>query len=77
MMIGNFGLLVAISCLIAVPVASVFMDKWLKLFSYNTGLTVTPFLLSALTVAGTTLLTVIFHTVRAAMANPVKGLRSE
>lgn len=77
MITRNFVLLVGISCLIAVPVASLFMDKWLKLFSYNTGLTVTPFLLSVLIVLGITLLTVIFHSVRAAMANPVKGLRSE
>jgi putative ABC transport system permease protein len=70
-------LLVGISCLIAFPVALLFMDKWLKLFSYNTGLTATPFLLSALILLVITLLTVIFHTVRAAMANPVTGLRSE
>jgi len=77
MITRNFVLLVGISCLIAVPVASLFMDKWLKLFSYNTGLTVTPFLLSVLIVLGITLLTVIFHSMKAAMANPVKGLRSE
>lgn len=73
----NFLLLVGLSCLIAVPIASLFMNKWLQLFSYNTGLTVSPFLDAALTVLCITLLTVIFHTMKAAMANPVKGLRSE
>jgi putative ABC transport system permease protein len=53
------------------------MDKWLRVFPYNTGLSVTPFLLSALAVLLITMLTVIFHTIRAAIANPVKSLRSE
>ncbi len=73
----NFVLLVGISCLIAFPVAYLFMDKWLKLFSYNTGVTIAPFLLSALTVLLITLLTVIFHAVRAAVTNPAKSLRTE
>jgi putative ABC transport system permease protein len=73
----NFVFLVGISCLIAFPVAYLFMDKWLKIFPYNTGLRVTPFLLSALVVLFITLLTVIFHTVKAALANPAKSLRTE
>ncbi|HTL09008.1 MAG TPA: ABC transporter permease [Chitinophagaceae bacterium] len=73
----SFVWLVGISCLIAFPVAYLFMDKWLKIFPYNTGLRVAPFLLSALTVLFITLLTVIFHTVKAAMANPAKNLRTE
>ena len=74
---NNFILLVGISCLIAFPVAWLFMSKWLKVFPYNTGLSVLPFLFSAITVLVITLLTVIFHTVRAAVANPVKSLRTE
>jgi len=73
----NFVLLVGIACLIAFPVAYLFMDKWLKIFPYNTGLTVLPFLLSALTVLLITMMTVIFHTVKAAVANPAKNLRTE
>ena len=73
----NFVLLVGIACLIAFPIAYLFMDKWLKIFPYNTGLTVLPFLLSALTVLFITMLTVIFHTVKAAVANPAKNLRTE
>jgi putative ABC transport system permease protein len=73
----NFVALVGISCLIAFPVAYFFMDKWLKIFPYNTGLSITPFILSALTVLVITLLTVIFHTVKAALANPAESLRTE
>ena len=74
---NNFIVLVGISCLIAFPVAYYFMHQWLKIFPYNTGLTVTPFILSAIVVLMITLSTVIFHAVKAAVANPVKSLRSE
>ena len=73
----NFILLVGLSCFIAFPVAWYFMDKWLKIFPYNTGLSATPFILSAVTVLLITLLTVIFHTMKAALANPVRSLRTE
>ncbi|HTF31055.1 MAG TPA: ABC transporter permease [Flavitalea sp.] len=73
----NFIVLVGISCLVAFPVAYLFMSKWLQIFVYNTGLSVTPFILSAFMVLVITLLTVIFHTLKAALANPVTSLRSE
>ncbi len=73
----NFVALVGISCVIAFPVAWIFMDKWLKIFPYKLGLSPTPFVLAALAVLCITLLTVIFHTMRAALANPSKSLRAE
>jgi putative ABC transport system permease protein len=73
----NFVFLVGISCLFAFPGAYLFMDKWLKEFPYNTGLSALPFLLAALTVLVITMATVIYHTMRAALANPSKSLRSE
>jgi putative ABC transport system permease protein len=73
----NFILLVGISCLIACPVAGLFMHKWLKIFTYSTGLQVMPFVFSALTVLLISMMTVIFHTLKAAVANPSKSLRTE
>jgi putative ABC transport system permease protein len=73
----NFVLLVGISCLVAFPVAYLFMHKWLKIFPYNTGLSAAPFLLSALVVLFITMMTVLYHTIRAAVANPVTSLRTE
>ncbi|HEY4334368.1 MAG TPA: ABC transporter permease [Puia sp.] len=73
----NFVALVGISCIIAFPVAYLFMDKWLGLFPYNTGFSVIPYLLAAITVLLITFLTVLYHTLRAALANPSKSLRSE
>jgi putative ABC transport system permease protein len=73
----NFIVLVGVSCLFAYPVAWWFMGRWLKIFKYSTGLTPLPFILSALTVLLITLLTVLFHTLKAAVANPSRSLRSE
>lgn len=77
LMTRNFVFLVGLSCLIAFPVAGYFMSKWLKIFPYNTGLRVSPFVFSAFAVLLITLLTVVFHTVKAALANPVSSLRAE
>ena len=73
----NFVFLVGISCLIAFPAAYLFMDKWLKEFPYKPGFSFLPYLLAGLTVLLITLATVIYHTMRAALANPSKNLRSE
>ncbi len=73
----NFMVLVGVSCLVAFPVAGLFMHSWLKVFTDSTGLTALPFILSALTVLLITMLTILFHTVRAAIANPSESLRTE
>jgi putative ABC transport system permease protein len=73
----NFVLLVGFSCLVAFPVAWLFMHNWLNVFTYHIGLTPLPFILSALTVLLITMLTVMFHTVKSAVANPSKSLRTE
>jgi putative ABC transport system permease protein len=73
----NFVALVGLSCFIAFPVAWYFMNNWLKIFPYNTGLSITPFILSAVVVLLITLLTVIFHSLRAAVADPITALRTE
>lgn len=73
----NFIFLVGISCLFAFPTAYFFMHNWLKIFPYNTGLSPVPFILSALSVLAITVLTVTFHTLKAALANPSQSLRSE
>jgi putative ABC transport system permease protein len=73
----NFVWLVGLSCLIAFPVAYLFMHKWLQVFTYNTGLSPIPFVVSAVVVLGITMLTIIFHTTKAAVASPAKNLRTE
>ncbi len=73
----NFIMLVAVSCLIAFPVGYYFMHKWLNIFPYKEGLKVSTFVFSALLTLLIALLTVSFHTIRVALANPVKSLRTE
>jgi putative ABC transport system permease protein len=73
----NFLLLVAISCILAFPIAYYFMHKWLQIFPYSAGIQISSFVISAMTVLVITLLTVSFHTLKAAVANPVNSLRTE
>jgi putative ABC transport system permease protein len=73
----NFVLLVGVSCIIAFPVAYYFMNKWLDVFPYKEGLKISTFILSALAVLVIALLTVSFHTIKVALTNPVKSLRTE
>lgn len=69
--------LAVISAFIAFPVAWYFMSNWLNIFPYNIGLSVVPFLLSAFVIVLTAGGTAMFHSARAALANPAKSLRTE
>ena len=77
MITKSFVLLVGVSCLVAFPIAYIFMHQWLQIFPYNAGMSVWPFVFSGLTVLAITLVTVMFHTVKAAVANPTKSLKAE
>jgi len=73
----DFLLLVVIASAIASPIASYFSGKWLQDFAYRINIHWWIFLAAAiiaLIIAG---LTVSFQTIKAALANPVKSLRSE
>ena len=73
----DFVLLVIISCFIAGPLAWWFMHNWLLKYSYRTTISVWVFVVSGLGAMVITLLTVSFQAIKAALANPVKSLRSE
>ncbi|HEY4337156.1 MAG TPA: FtsX-like permease family protein, partial [Puia sp.] len=69
--------LVLLSICIAAPAAYFFMHTWLQRYSYRTGI---PWYIFALAGGGAlaiTLMTVSYQSIRAALANPVKSLRSE
>jgi ABC-type antimicrobial peptide transport system permease subunit len=74
---GDFILLVLISCLIAVPVAFYYLKHWLENYNYRIHIGVGVFVISALAAVVITLLTVSFQAIKAAVASPVKSLRSE
>ena len=73
----DFLKLVAIAALIAFPVAWYVMHNWLKDFAYRVPIQWWVFLIAGILAAGVALITISFQAVRAAMANPVKSLRSE
>jgi ABC-type antimicrobial peptide transport system permease subunit len=73
----EFVVLVGISLLIAIPVAAWFMQGWLQNYAYHASLAAWIFAATALGALLITLLTVSLQAVRAALANPVKSLRSE
>ncbi|MEQ9441592.1 MAG: FtsX-like permease family protein [Cyclobacteriaceae bacterium] len=77
MIYKDFFVLIGIAILIAFPVAYYFMDGWLQTFAYQTNIQWFTFVISALLTLVVTLSAISFHTLKAAMSNPVKSLRSE
>lgn len=73
----EFVMLVSIALLIAVPVSWYFMHQWLQQYTYRTGLSWWVFALTGAGAVMITLLTVSYHSLKAALTNPVKSLRSE
>jgi len=73
----DFLKLVLIALAIASPLAYFFMNKWLQDFAYRIDIQWTVFALAGLVAVGVAFLTVSFQSVKAALANPVKSLRSE
>ena len=73
----EFLILVGLAVVISTPLSWLFMSKWLQAFPYRIDLQWWMFALVGLTALGLALVTVGFHVVRAAMANPVKNLRAD
>jgi putative ABC transport system permease protein len=73
----DFVILVGIALLIAIPVSWYFMHQWLQHYTYRTGLSWWVFALTGTGAVLITLLTVSYHSIKAALTNPVKSLRSE
>lgn len=69
--------LVAIALVIATPIGYYFMNKWLMNYQYHTGVAWWIFAATALGALLITILTVSYQSIKAALANPVKSLRSE
>ena len=73
----DFLKLVAISCIIAFPVAWWMMHNWLETYEYRIKIDWIIFFIAGLLAISIALLTVSFQAIKAAMANPVNSLRSE
>jgi putative ABC transport system permease protein len=73
----DFVVLVFISLFIAIPTAYYFMHNWLQHYQYRTDLSWWIFALAGAGALVITLMTVSFQAIKAAIANPVKSLRTE
>ncbi|TKK68274.1 FtsX-like permease family protein [Ilyomonas limi] len=77
MLSKDFAWLVAISCVIAVPIAWYYLHQWLQNYQYRTDISWWVFVAACSGALIITLITVSFQAIKAALANPVKSLRSE
>jgi putative ABC transport system permease protein len=73
----DFIKLVMIAFVIAFPVGWLMMNKWLQSFAYRINISWWVFALAGLLTIAIALITVSFQAIKAAMANPVKSLRTE
>jgi putative ABC transport system permease protein len=73
----DFVKLVLIAMTIAVPASLLVMHKWLEGFAYKTNISWTVFLLAGVASIVIAYATISFQAIKAAVANPVKSLRSE
>jgi ABC-type antimicrobial peptide transport system permease subunit len=73
----EFLMLVAVAIIIASPVAWYFSNQWLQDFAYKTNLSWWVFVIAAFMALFIALITISFQAIKAAIANPVKSLRTE
>ncbi len=77
MLSKDFIVLVAISCMIAVPLANYMMQSWLEKFDYHTTISWWVFITAVAGALIVTIITVSYQAIKAARANPVNSLRTE
>jgi putative ABC transport system permease protein len=77
MLSKDFLVLVAISLIIASPVAWLMMTKWLQDYTYRIQIQWWVFVLAGVMAILIAFITISSQAIKAALANPVKSLRSE
>jgi len=77
MLSGDFLKLVIIANIIAFPLVWWAMTDWLNSFAYRIKMSAGIFIIAALCIVVITILTISFQAIKAAIANPVKSLRTE
>jgi len=77
MFTGNYMKLILIAVIIASPVSYYLLNIWLQDFAYRIDISIWFFIISGIIVLLVALATVSYHTIKAALANPVKSLRYE
>jgi putative ABC transport system permease protein len=77
MLSTDFIVLVVISCMIASPIAFYFLQNWLINYSYHITIGAGVFITGGIFALTITIVTISFQAIKAAMASPVKSLRTE
>jgi ABC-type antimicrobial peptide transport system permease subunit len=77
LLVKEFLRLVVVSLGVAFPVAWYAMNQWLQGFVYKTTISIWTFVATGVLALLIAFLTVSFQTIRAAVANPIKSLRTE
>jgi len=73
----EFALLLIIAFALAVPIAWYVISNWLQGYAFRINIHWSYFVLPFFTILIIALLTVSFQSIKAAIANPVKSLRTE
>ncbi len=73
----DFLILVVISIVIALPVASYFMTNWLENYVYRTNISIPLLIFAALLTVAITFITISFKAYQAAITNPASSIRTE
>lgn len=73
----DFLLLVFISCLVAIPVAIYFLEKWLEQYPYRITMSPGIFVIASTLAILVAVITVSLQTIRAGKTQPVQSLRAE
>jgi len=77
MLAKEFVILIGIAFIIASPIAWYFMYKWLQGFAFRIDISLWVFVLAGFSTVLIALITIGYQSIRAALANPVKSLRTE
>lgn len=73
----EFSLLILLATIIAIPFTWFLLDRWLQEFVYRIDITFLPFVVSAALALFVAIITVSYHTIKAAGINPADILRAE
>lgn len=73
----DFLLMILIAAIVACPVAYIIMHNWLEAYAYRINITAQPFLVSVLVLGFITALLISVQTIKVALSNPIKSLRTE
>jgi len=73
----EFLMLVLLGILVAIPIATYTMNSWLRGFAYRTSIHWWVFMLAGLVAVLISIMTVSYHAIKVALANPVISLRAE